>query len=90
MGTLVPQDEQSIYNHTDLLPDVQVQLLMASQFLPSIHTCSFEWLLVPTHPPQNNIYLISTAPGPSTFSTTETLLGRQSLALERRREKMIL
>lgn len=67
---------------------MQVQLLMASQFLPSIYTCSFEWQLVPTHPPQNNIYLISIAPGPSTFSSAEPLLGKQALASRKERGKM--
>lgn len=66
---------------------MQVQLLMASQFLPSIYTCSFEWQIVPTHPPQNNIYLISIAPGLSTFSSAEPLLGKQGLASRKGREK---
>lgn len=59
---------------------MQVQLLMASQFLPSIYICCFEWQLVPTHPPQNNISLISIAPVPSTFSSAEPILGKQALA----------
>lgn len=67
---------------------MQVQLLMASQFLPSIYTCSFEWQLVPTHPPQNNIYLISITPGPSTFSSAEPLLGKQALGSRKERRKM--
>lgn len=66
---------------------MQVQLLMASQFLPSIYTCSFEWQIVPSHPPQNNIYLISIAPGLSTFSSAEPLLGKQGLASRKGRGK---
>lgn len=61
---------------------------MASQFLPSIDTCSFEWKLVPTHPPQNNICLISIAPGPSSFSSAQPLLGKQALASRKERGKM--
>lgn len=66
---------------------MQVQLLMASQFLPSTYTCSSEWQIVPTHPPQNNIFLISIAPGLSTFSSAEPLLGKQGLASRKGREK---
>lgn len=63
---------------------------MASQFLPSIDTCSFEWKLVPTHPPQNNICLISIAPGPSSFSSAQPLLGKQALASRKERGKMVI